>query len=133
MNKVITKIKEEMEKQGLTTPKMLAKVGITDEKEIRKTNRYLSEKTKKIESQWVSMVCGVLNISEDQSQPCGVAKVHRLITPEEENLLQILESEPDVRDAIKAMIALPKRKQKIYLGKMLEDLEEIEIDEKGRG
>lgn len=133
MNEIIVKIKEEMEKQGLTTPKMLAKVGITDEKEIRKTNRYLSEKTKKIEAQWVSMVCGVLNISEDQSQTYGVAKVHRLISPDEENLLQILESEPDVYDAIKAMIALPKRKQKIYLGKMLEDLEEIEKDEKGRG
>lgn len=131
MNEIIKQIKKEMEKQGLTTPKMLAKVGITDAKEIRKTNRCLAGKTEKLESRWVSLVCGVLNISEDQSSQYGVAKVHRLISPEEEKLLKILESEPDVHDAIKAMIALPKRKQKIYLGKMLEDLEVIEKEGKG--
>lgn len=47
-------------------------------------------------------------------------------TPEEENLLKILEEVPDVREAMEAMMALPPRKQKIYLGKMLEDLEKLE-------
>jgi transcriptional regulator with XRE-family HTH domain len=86
----------------------------------------------------VSRLCGVsidwiilggsVVIKEDQEEYCGKVA----ITPEEENLLKILEDVPDIHETIKTMIELPERKRKIYLGKMLEELEKLE-DEKKKG
>jgi len=50
--------------------------------------------------------------------------------PEDEKLLGILKSMPRAREAMEAFLALPERKQKIHLGKMLESLEEMEGEEK---
>lgn len=55
----------------------------------------------------------------------------RGMTAGEMELLKILEDVPDIRETIKTMIELPERKRKIYLGKMLEDLERIEEERKG--
>lgn len=51
-------------------------------------------------------------------------------TPEEENLLKMIEEIPDAREVLEVILSLPSRKRKIYLGKMLEDLEKLEEESK---
>jgi len=46
-------------------------------------------------------------------------------TPEERRLLDILKEDPQAKEGLEAMIALPPRKRTIYLGKMFEDLEKL--------
>jgi len=48
------------------------------------------------------------------------------ISPEDENLLQIVKDVPGARELLEVIIALPERKRKIYLGRMLDDLDKLE-------
>jgi len=122
MDKIILKLKKELEKQGVSESFLARKAGVTQ----KKVNNLLSGKTKRLDPELISVLYEALGIAEDQPPAYGVTAIHRVITPEEENLLKILEEVPDVREAIEAMVALPPRKRKIHLGKMLEDLEKIE-------
>ena len=70
-----------------------------------------------------------VSVNEDQEE-YAAGKKHEMTAGELE-LLQILETVPDIRETIKTMIELPERKRKIYLGKMLEDLEKLEEERKG--
>lgn len=54
-----------------------------------------------------------------------VTTVHRTVSLEIAKLLDALEVFPDVREAMEAFIALPPRKQKIYLGKLLEEVDKM--------
>jgi transcriptional regulator with XRE-family HTH domain len=84
---------------------------------------------------FISELCGVsidwlmtgkesLNyVSESQLE-------YALSAREEKALHKLLEDFPEARETMEAMIALPPRKRKIYLGKMLEDLEKLEEDGK---
>lgn len=53
------------------------------------------------------------------------------IKPEEARLLEILKEAPEIYETIKVMISLPERKRKIFLGKLLEEQEQLEQMNKG--
>jgi len=74
-----------------------------------------------------------LLFGKDDPEPIIISEPsqeYSLPTAEEEELLKLIEETPDAREALEVMIALPPRKRKIYLGKMLEDLEKIEEEGK---
>jgi transcriptional regulator with XRE-family HTH domain len=54
-----------------------------------------------------------------------VSSIHVPLTVEENKLLDALRVFPDVREAMEAFLQLPPRKQKIYLGKLLEEVEKL--------
>lgn len=122
IDKIISEIKNERLKQGLSES-ALAKMIAVDQ---NKVWRLLNGKTKRPDMETIDKLRLALGIVSEPDSSYTVASVHRKITPEEEQLLQILESEPDIRDAVKALIELPPRKRKIHLGKMFEDLEKLE-------
>lgn len=59
-------------------------------------------------------------------QKGNVIAVHPPLTPGEKELLEALREFPEVREAMEAFIRLPKRKQIIYLGKLLEEIDRLE-------
>lgn len=122
MSKIISQIKEELTKQGVSETKLASIVGASQ----KSVNNLLAGRTKRLDMALIEKLQGALGIVSEPDSGYTVAAVHRKITPEEEQLLQILESEPDIRDAVKALIELPPRKRKIHLGKMFEDLEKLE-------
>lgn len=75
-------------------------------------------------------VCRVLgvNIGAEPDEAYRVTAIHRKITLEEEQILRIFSDDPDAIEDLETLIALPKNKRKIYVGKMLEDLEKLKED-----
>lgn len=122
MSKIISQIKEELTKQGVSETKLASMVGASQ----KSVNNLLAGRTKRLDMALIEKLRDALGIVSEPDSSYTVASVHRKITPEEEQLLQILESEPDIRDAVKVLIELPARKRKIHLGKMFEDLEKLE-------
>lgn len=49
MHKIILEIRKEMEPQGVSTPKLLERMGISNQNQIRKVNRLLSGDTKRLD------------------------------------------------------------------------------------
>ncbi len=83
MNEIILQIKKEMLKQGVTTPKMLERIGEANENEIRKTNRCLSGKTQRLDSEWIAKVYKALGITEElpeghKEEGCSILKIKEL-------------------------------------------------------
>ena len=72
MKKIISEIKNEMEKQGLTTPRLLLRLGISEEKEVRKVNRLLAGDTKRPDLDLVGRLRGALGMVADQTPGYGV-------------------------------------------------------------
>jgi len=72
--------------------------------------------------EWLKTGQGEMFIAEP-STCYEVARVHRLIDPEEEKLLEAMREFPEAREAMEIFLQLSDRKRKIYLGKMLEELE----------
>ncbi len=85
------------------------------------------DKCIKINLDWLKTGEGNMFVAEGEPS-YSVSTIHRALTPEEERLLEILKVFPDVREAMEAFIQLPPRKQKIYLGKLLEEVEKLQED-----
>lgn len=62
----------------------------------------------------------------DVTKKYEVVKIHRELLPWEAELLDALKIFPDAREAMEAFLQLPPRKQKIYLGKLLEEVEKLQ-------
>src|SRR6185369_17462672 len=122
MIKIIEQINETLRLRKLSETKLAEMAGEPQ----KKVNNLLAGRTKRLDPKLIQKLTAVLGIVADTGEVYGVTTVHRSITPEEENLLKILESVPDIREAMEGMIALPERKRKIHLGRILEDLEKLE-------
>jgi len=122
MKNIIDTIKKELAKQELSETGLAKKAGVHQ----NTVNRFLSGKTKRLDTQLVMKLQDALGIVADPETAYGVTTVHRQLKPEEEALLKMLDEVPEVREAIRTLAQLPERKRKIHLGKMLEDLEKLE-------
>lgn len=126
MNKIILAIRKELELQRLSETKLAEKAGLTQVK----VSRLLNGTTKRIDPEVITKLQLALGIVADPETVYGVETIHRTLSPEQEKLLQILETMPDVRLAVEGLAGLPERKVKIHVGRILEDLDKIE-EEKG--
>lgn len=98
------------------------------------------------------MFCSAFNISEywlltgkgemydntttvaETSEPYRVARFIRPLTPEQEEVLKLLEEDPAAKEMFETYIRLPKSKKRMHLARMLEDLEELqEKNNEGQG
>lgn len=124
------RIKQALAAAGLNQRALARRLNITD----ASVSAYVLGDARMTEESYVvlSEMCGVsidwlitgkLDRLAEVNEP---ETEYKKTTPEEEDLLRILQECPDIRKAVKAMIQLPERKQIIHLGKMLEDLEKIE-------
>lgn len=74
----------------------------------------------------VQIVPGNHDLVRELASEYQVSAVHRTLSKEENDLLELLRAFPDAREAMMAFMQLPPRKQKIYLGKLLEEVERLE-------
>lgn len=65
-------------------------------------------------------------LTSESASTYSIKTSHRALTPEEENLLKLLDAMPEIKDSVRAMALLPERKRKIQLGEMLKELDKIE-------
>lgn len=80
----------------------------------------------------VSMLTG--ETVAETSEPYRVARFIRPLTPEQEEVLKLLEEDPAAKEMFETYIRLPKSKKRMHLARMLEDLEELqEKDKEGQG
>lgn len=126
INKIISEIVLEREKQGLSETALAKKAGLDQ----NKVWRLLNGKTKRPDLDAIEKLRSTLGLVSEPETPYGVTSVHRTLTPQEEELLKIMSEIPEARDAVLTMALLPERKRKIRVGQMLQDLEDIEKDEK---
>lgn len=111
MEKIISEIKEAMKKQCVTTPKLLERIGITEEKEIRKTNRLISGDTKRLDMPYVKLLQQALGIAESEAI-YAVSKVIEGISSEEAEALRIMRECPEALSVVRMMGAVDNDTQK---------------------
>lgn len=122
MNNLIFEIAEERRKQGISETALAAKIGVDQ----NKVWRLLNGKTKRLDLDLIEKLRGALGMVAEPLTAYGISTIHQAITPGEAELLEVLRESPDSRDLVEAYIKLPPRKQKIFLGKLLEVVEEVE-------
>jgi transcriptional regulator with XRE-family HTH domain len=122
MDKIILEIRKEREKQGISEAELARRVGATQ----KRVNNFLAGKTKRLDMELVGMLNHALGIAEPDSPVYGVTAIHRALTPEEEQLLEIVRGIPEASDTLRAMAQLSDRRRKIQLGKILEAVEDEE-------
>lgn len=122
MNNLIFEIAEERKKQGISETALAAKIGVDQ----NKVWRLLNGKTKRLDLELIEKLRGALGMVAEPLTGYGISTIHQAITPGEAELLELLRESPDSRELVEAYIKLPLRKQKIFLGKLLEVVEEVE-------
>lgn len=128
LSKIISEIKNELEKQGISQSAIARRIG----EEQKNVNNLLAGRTKRINAELVEKLRGALGMAADPQTAYGVAAIHQSMTPAEAQLLEILRQAPDTIEMIEAYIKLPSRKQKIMTGKILEALDEAEREREGK-
>ena len=121
-SKIISEIKNELEKQGISQAAIARRIG-EDQKNV---NNLLAGRTKRLNVELVEKLQGALGMVADPSTGYAISTIHQAITPGEAELLEVLRESPESRELVEAYIKLPPRKQRIFLGKLLEVVEEVE-------
>lgn len=124
------RIKQALAAAGLNQRALARRLNVTD----ASVSAYVLGDARMTEESYVvlSEMCGVsidwliTGKTERLSHVSEPATDYKKLTPEEEELLKILEEKPNIRKSVEAMALLPENKQIIHLGKMFEDLEKIE-------
>lgn len=122
MNNLIFEIIQERKKQGISETALAARIGVDQ----NKVWRLLNGKTKRLDLELIEKLRGALGMVAEPATGYGISTIHQALTPGEAELMELLREAPDSREVVEAYIKLPPRKQKIFMGKLLEAVDEAE-------
>ena len=102
MSTIISKIVEARASQGISETQLASKVGLTQ----KTLNNLLSGRTKRLDMDVVNKLNTVLGLVSEPLTGYEAATIHRALTPDQEQILQVLEGKPIAQQFIMDMMQL---------------------------